>query len=207
MRCRAVSRTPQPTSVNLALFGHFTVAGADEHGLGVRSLPNAIMPPPACRVAYTSEGTPLRPTNAWPGGRLHLSRGRHPARNKTCTLEPNRSGLTPVTSTSLCKTPRRCKLCLTDIREPLRERDFDTLFLAVVTARPEGLTRTRLAMECLHLRIPVIRRFQNRWRRPPLPAPFEDPTSPTPTPVPGGRLALRCGSSHSLCGQFPAPYA
>ena len=50
-------------------------------------------------------------------------------------------------------------------------------------------------MECLcNLRIPVIRRFQNRWRRPPLPAPLEDPprrtTSPTPpTPVPGGRLA------------------
>ena len=33
-------------------------------------------------------------------------------------------------------------------------------------------------MECLcNLRIPVIRRFQNRWRRPPLPAPFEGPPS------------------------------
>ena len=114
MRCRAVSRTPQPTSVNLALFGHFTVVGADdEHGLGVRSLPTQ-SPPPACRVAYTSEGTPLRTTDAWPGGRLHLQEANTLLETQLALLSsPNRSGPTPPSlprngwspPTSLCKTP------------------------------------------------------------------------------------------------------
>ena len=78
------------------------------------------------------------------GRSLAPSRGQHPARNKTRTLELAQSewSNTTIASSQWVVTSdepvqdilRRCKLCLTDLREPLRERDFDTLKL-VVTAR------------------------------------------------------------------------